>query len=117
MNAESRWRKAPPALLAIRVAWGLSLLFAPRQMLRAMGAPDESHASRRITQILGVRHLTEAAAESVLAGSAREVGVWVDIAHGATSITFAWLTPRWRRAAFTDAITAFSFAVLGLVNK
>ncbi len=116
MSADSRWHKAAPIPLAVRVTWGTALLVAPGQILRLMGGADEGRGPRRVMRILGARHLAEAAAERRFGGTAREIGVGVDLIHAASDVGFAWLNARWRRAALTDAAVTAGFAVLGVVN-
>jgi hypothetical protein len=67
-------------------------------------------------RVLGARHLVQAGAEYRLGGAAREIGIGVDLLHGATSVVFGLVSPAWRRAALVDAAVATGFAVIGATN-
>ena len=41
----------------------------------------------------------------------------VDLLHAATSVAFAVVDPRWRRAALTDTAVTTGFVALGLSNR
>ena len=81
-----------------------------RGVLRVFGGVDEGDAPRLVMRMLGGRHLIQAAAEFRLGGRAREMGILVDLLHGATSVVFASSPPPWRRAALIDASVATGFA-------
>ena len=51
-----------------------------------------------------------------VAGPGRSASV-VDLLHAATSVGFAVVDPRWRRAALSDTAVTTSFVVLGLTNR
>jgi hypothetical protein len=112
----SQWQRAAPIPLAIRVGWGLTLIFMPGAVLRLFGGADEGRGPRRVMRILGFRHLFQAGLEYRLGGDTREIGIGVDLLHGATSVVFGVMTPRWRRAALSDAVVATGFALLGATN-
>jgi hypothetical protein len=99
-------QRVAPFPLAIRVGWGAALLVFPGAVLRLFGGPNESGGSKLVMRILGGRHLVQAGAEYRFGGRAREVGVVVDLLHGATSVGLGLLRPEWRRAALTDAAVA-----------
>jgi hypothetical protein len=117
MTSTSRANRAASVPLSIRVVWGSALLALPSIVLRLMGGADEDRAPRRMMQILGARHLLQAATEWYLDGTAREIGICVDALHAATDIGFASLDRRWRRAAATDAGITTGFVVLGLIDS
>ena len=94
----------------------MTLLIAPGPVLRLFGGADEGRAPRRVMRVLGARHLVQAGAEYRLGGRAREIGIGVDLLHGATSVVFGVVSPPWRRAALIDAGVATGFAVLGATN-
>ena len=115
-RSSAGWQRAAPFPLALRAAWGTVLLVSPGLVLRLFGGADESGGPRLVMRILGGRHLVQAGAEYRFGGRAREVGIVVDLLHGATSVGFGLLQPAWRRAALTDAAVAGGFAVLGVTN-
>jgi hypothetical protein len=94
----------------------MTLLIAPGAVLRLIGGADEGRDPRRVMRVLGARHLVQAGVEYRLGWRARRIGTGVDLLHGATSVGFGIVNPPWRRAAFTDAIVATGFAVLGATN-
>ncbi|NJC72294.1 hypothetical protein HC031_21615 [Planosporangium thailandense] len=102
---------------AARAAWGAALATAPAPVLRALGDRPDATA-RRITRLLGARHLAQAAltwlrpTDRMLA-----LGAAVDAVHAATALALAAADGRWRRAARTDATAATTWAVLGLRER
>jgi hypothetical protein len=116
MSGDAQWQRAAPLLLAIRAAWGATLLIVPARVIRLIGGVDQGTGPRLVMRVLGGRHLVQTAAEYRFGGQAREVGIAVDLLHGASSVAFAVLRPAWRRAALTDAAVAGGFALLGLTN-
>ena len=112
----SQWKRAAPIPLIVRAGWGITLLIAPGPVLRLFGGANEGRAPRRIMRVLGARHVAQAGAEYRLGGRAREMGIGVDLLHGATSVVFGVVSPLWRRAALIDAGVATGFAVLGATN-
>jgi hypothetical protein len=116
MSGDAEWQRAAPLPLLIRAGWGATLLIAPGGVLRLFGGLDKGEGARLVFRILGGRHLVQAAAEYRFGGRARELGVFVDLLHGSTSVGFAFVRPLWRRAALTDAAVAGGFALLGLAN-
>src|SRR5580698_9277376 len=95
----SQWQIVAPGPLTIRVGWGMTLLMAPKTVLRLFGGADEGDVPCRVMRVLGARYLVQAGAEYGLGGIAREIGTGVDLLHAATSVLFSVLSPPWRRAA------------------
>ena len=143
----SRSSKAAPLPLALRIAWGTTLVVAPGSVLRVFGGADhpgadppgadhpgadrpgadrpgadhpgadDSTVPRRVLRLLGFRHLAQAVVESVLGSRARRVGAVVDLLHAATSAAFGALDARWRRAALTDTAIATGFVIMDATNR
>ncbi len=103
--------------LALRVAWGAALLGSPRTVLRCSGSINVGTTPLRVMRVLGARHLVQAGAEWAGGGRARQIGMVVDLLHAATSVAFAVVDPRWRRAALTDTAVTAGFVALGLSNR
>ena len=116
MSQPHGWQRAAPIPLAVRSGWGALLLVAPGPILRLMGGVDEGRTPRRLVRILGARHIVQAAVEQRFGGTARKLGVGVDVIHAATDIAFGYIDPRWRRAVVTDAAIAATFATIGITN-
>jgi hypothetical protein len=97
-------------LCAVRGACGLAQLAAPGLVAQVLGLPRDQ-ASRRVTRVLGARHLAQACltwpapTTAVLA-----LGTEVDVAHAASMIGLAVIGRRWRRAALASAAVASGFA-------
>ncbi|GAA3836809.1 hypothetical protein [Nocardioides panacisoli] len=102
-----------PADLA-RLGLGAAALLDPRAVLRASGAYDR-RLPRRLTRLLGLRVLAQAAAG--LAVRDRRVPLSdavVELTHAATTLGLAALSPGYRRLALTSGIVAACFAAADL---
>ena len=97
-------RVACRALVLVRVAWALILLFAPPGVLRALRAPSAGRGTK-IVRILGVRHLLQAVVQAGGSGHYRG-GALIDLLHGVSMLLFAVVDSSRRRAAFLDAVVA-----------
>lgn len=88
-------------------------LAAPGVVMKMFGlAPDQP--ARRVTRMLGARHLAQAAASAQAPTAAvLALGVEVDLLHAVSMIALAVLDRRQRRAALTSAAVAGAFAVAG----
>jgi hypothetical protein len=110
----------PPAsslAIGVRLAWGALLCAVPGRILKLMGGADEGVVPRRVMRVLGARHVIQGLAEHRYGGAARRLGVVADLLHAATDVGFGVRDPRWRRAAFTDAVIAGAFAFVGLRGR
>ena len=116
-STSAQWQRAAPLPLALRAAWGTALLASPGTVLRLFGGADSGTTPRRVMRVLGVRHIAQAAGEWAGGGRARQIGMVVDLLHASTSIGFAFLDPRWRRAALCDTAVTASFMALGATNR
>ena len=112
-----QWQRAAPVPLALRAAWGTALLAAPGAVLRLFGGTDVGPTPRRVLRVLGARHLAQAGAEWAFGGRARQIGMVVDLLHATTSVGFAVVDRRWRRAALSDTAVTSGFVALGLANR
>jgi hypothetical protein len=107
---------APPASLVIRIAWGAALIAAPRRILRWGGGPADEGGSAWVVRTLGARHLVQAATSTRLGDTARRLGLTADLLHAASDVCLAYLDPRWRRAALSDAAIAGGFIGTDIAN-
>lgn len=99
----------------LRGGWGLTLLVAPRLVLRTA---DGLHADRKalvVTRILGARHLTQALLSGLRPSpEVLAMGAWVDAVHSLTAAGLAVSDPRRARAGLTDTGVAAVWAGFGL---
>jgi hypothetical protein len=114
---KDQWQRAAPLPLALRAAWGTTLLVSPGTVLRLFGGHDEGTTPRRVMRVLGARHLVQTAAEWAWGGRAREIGIVVDLLHAGSSAGFSLVSPRWRRAALSDTAVTSGFVALGIANR
>lgn len=99
----------------VRGTWGLALLVAPRPVLERVHHVRVDRRSTVVARILGARHLTQAALSGVdPAPAVLAVGIWVDVLHAATAVTLGVVDSERRRAGFTDAVVAASWAGFGI---
>jgi hypothetical protein len=112
-----QWQRAAPVPLILRAGWGTLLLISPGTVLRLFGGADQGVMPRRVMRVLGARHVAQAGAEWAFGGRARQIGTVVDLLHAATSVGFAFVDPRWRRAALSDTAVTTGFVVLGVTNR
>ncbi|MFU8871789.1 hypothetical protein [Micromonospora sp. SL4-19] len=96
-----------------RLAWGTTLILAPRRVLRRWGRA--SGLAVGTLRVLGVRHLAQAAVTLrrpvpvvLVAGAA------ADLLHASTALALAAVDRRQRRIALRDAAIAGGWAVLDL---
>jgi hypothetical protein len=88
------------------------------QAVRVFHAPPDDKWTAAVTRALGVRHISQAVVTLVV--PTRKVvlaGAFVDVLHGASDVLAAAAKPRWRRAAATDAVVAFSFAGTAVLQR
>ncbi len=101
-----------PLVPLVRAGYGAALMVAPGPMVRVCTGRSPSRATRRTTQVVGLRHLIQAAI--TLWAPAPEViafGVLVDLTHAASMVGFAAVNRPMARAELTDALTATTLAV------
>ena len=98
-----------------RAAYGAALVFVPGPVIWLATGRRPSRRTCRVAQVLGFRHLIQAA----LTTAAPEPGVLalggqVDAVHAASMLLLAAVSRGGRRAALTDALTEAALAVAGL---
>jgi hypothetical protein len=98
-----------------RGLWGAALFTAPGLVLDVTGGDPGDRASRLVMRILGVRQATQAVLSGIgPTGPVLALGVWVDVAHAATSVGLAVTDRRYTRPAAVDAAIATGWALSGL---
>jgi hypothetical protein len=123
-----------------RAAYGAALVFVPGPVIWLATGRRPSRRTCRVAQVLGFRHLIQAAlttavsttaapataapataapATAAPATAAREpavlaIGGQVDAVHAASMLLLAAVSRGGRRAALTDALTEAAFAAAGL---
>jgi hypothetical protein len=105
---------ATRGLQKIRAAYGAALVLVPGPVIWLATGQLPSRRSCRVAQVLGTRHLIQAA----LTASAPEpavlaIGRRVDAVHAASMLLLAAVSPAGRRAALTDALTEAAFTAAG----
>jgi hypothetical protein len=106
-------RRGCRLLAAFHLVQGALLLVQPTAVVRAV-AGDAGTPPSWIVRILGVRTLTQSAAEGLSpTPDVMRVGVAVDLAHATSMLVAARVWPRYRRAALISAGAAGISAVLG----
>jgi hypothetical protein len=101
------------ALQAVRVGYGMALVLAPGLVLRLVTGRIPSRRTCLVAQVLGTRHLIQAAATAVAPRpEVFAIGGRVDAVHAA-SMLLAAMRPAERRAALTDAVVEAALAAAG----
>jgi hypothetical protein len=101
-------------LQRIRVGYGAALVFLPGTTIFLATGRLPSRRTRRVAQLLGVRHLAQAALTA--AAPRPEVlaaGALVDAVHAASMLLLAAVSRAGRGAALTDALAETAFAAAG----
>jgi hypothetical protein len=81
-------------------------------MIRVRTGQSPSPRARRVAQVLGVRHLVQAAVTAWAPGQeVVAVGTVIDLCHAASMLAFAAADQSLRRAELTDAFVAAALAV------
>ena len=112
---------APASLGVVRACYGTALLLAPGPLIRiCTGYPADSRV-RRTAQVLGARHLIQAALTTGAGpGSGPGAGglaasAAVDLIHAASMAGLAAMSRPLRRTALTDAMLETALAAAGLI--
>jgi hypothetical protein len=101
-------------LQRIRVGYGAALVFMPGTTIFLATGRLPSRRTCRVAQVLGARHLAQAALTAarprpeVLAA-----GALIDAVHAASMLLLAAVSRDGRSAALTDALTETAFAAAG----
>jgi len=120
-----RCRRAERGAAWARLMWASVLLVAPSRLVAltatgprvgsGSGDPAQAGAGEVATaRVLGARHVVQATVELACGPCWRRTGVVVDVAHGVSMLAIAAASPRWRRAALSDASVAAAFAAFGI---
>jgi hypothetical protein len=98
----------------IRVGYGAALVLMPGTTIFLATGRVPGRRTRRVAQVLGARHLAQAA---LTAAAPRPVvlaaGALVDAAHAASMLLLAAVSRAGRGAALTDALAETAFAAAG----
>jgi hypothetical protein len=101
-------------LQAARATYGAALVLVPGPVIWLATGQLPSRRACRVAQVLGIRHLIQAAL--TIAAPERAVlatGGQVDTVHAASMLLLAAVSRAGRRAALTDALTEAAFAAAG----
>ena len=97
-----------------RAAYGAALVLVPGPVIWLATGQLPSRRARRVAQVLGIRHLVQAALTAAAPERAvLAIGGRVDAVHAASMLLLAAVSPAGRRAALTDALTEAAFAAAG----
>jgi hypothetical protein len=101
-------------LQKVRAAYGAALVLAPGPVIWLATGQLPSRRARRVAQVLGIRHLIQAALSTAAPEPAvLAIGGQVDVVHAASMLLLAAVSRAGRRAALTDALTEAAFAAAG----
>jgi hypothetical protein len=101
-------------LQRIRAGYGAALVFMPGTTIFLATGRVPGRRTRRVAQLLGARHLAQAAL--VAAAPRPEVfaaGALVDAVHATSMLLLAAISRGGRSAALTDTLTEAAFAAAG----
>ena len=108
----------PPAarlLQLTRASYGVALIMAPGLVTFAATGRFPDRRVRRVAQVLGARHLAQAAVTAfVPVPDVFALGAGADAAHAASMVMLAAADRAARPAALTDALAEAVFAAAGL---
>ena len=114
MTAPAAGTAAGRELQMIRVGYGAALVLMPGTTIFLATGLVPGRRTRRVAQVLGARHLAQAA----LTAAAPRPGVFaigwqVDAVHAASMLLLAAVSRAARSAALTDALTEAAFVAAG----
>jgi len=98
-------------LEAVRAALGGAEVVAPAVLGRALLFRKPDWKVRAVARVLGTRHLVQAGATYRAGSGLHVLGADVDLLHSASMVLLGALARKHRRAAFTSAAIALTFAV------
>ena len=114
---------APPAvrtaarherLQLIRASYGVALVMAPGLVIYLATGRFPGRRGRRVAQLLGTRHLVQAAVTAfVPVPEVFVLGAAVDAVHAGSMVILGAADPAARHAALTDALAETVFAAMG----
>jgi hypothetical protein len=97
-----------------RAAYGAALVLTPGPVIWLATGQLPSRRARRVAQVLGIRHLIQAALTVAAPEPAvLSIGGRVDAVHATSMLLLAAVSRAGRRAALTDALTEAAFAAAG----
>jgi hypothetical protein len=102
--------------LACRASYGGALLAVPVPVLTAVTGAVPTQRARRVTRLLGARHLAQAAISAGAGRQALTLGAVADGLHAASMLILAASDQRLRRAELADAAIACLLAAAGLIS-
>jgi hypothetical protein len=98
----------------LRAAYGAALVLVPGPVIWVATGQRPSRRACRVAQVLGIRHLIQAALTAAAPEPAvLAIGGQVDAVHAASMLLLAAVSRAGRRAALTDALTEAAFAAAG----
>jgi hypothetical protein len=101
-------------LQKVRAAYGAALVLVPGPVIWLATGQLPSRRARRVAQVLGIRHLVQAALTAAAPEPAvLAIGGQVDAVHAASMLLLALVSRAGRRAALTDALTEAALAAAG----
>jgi hypothetical protein len=101
-------------LQKVRATYGAALVFAPGLMIWLATGQLPSRRARRVAQVLGARHLMQAALTAAAPEpAALAIGGQVDALHAGSMLALAAVSRTGRRAALADALTEAALAAAG----
>ena len=99
-------------LTVVRVTWGVALLVAPATVTARVHHAPAGFRTDVVARVLGARHIGQALVTVLRPTRAvRRGGVAVDVAHAASMVALAAVSPAHRRAGLTDAAIGAAFGV------
>lgn len=102
-------------LLGTRACYGVALVLAPGASIHLATGRSPGRRTRRVAQVLGARHLIQAALSALAPQpTVLAVGAAVDALHSASMVLLAIADRGTRRVALTDAFAEALFAAVGL---
>lgn len=98
----------------LRAGWGMLLIAAPSETLRAVAGTAPHPVARQVARLLGAREL----AQAFLINNQRRamIGSAVDELHAASMVALAVSQPKWRRLALASAAIAGAFGATTWIN-
>jgi hypothetical protein len=97
-----------------RASYGVALVMAPGLLTFLVTGHSTTRRERRVAQLLGARHLVQAAVTAfVPVPSVVGLGAAVDAMHAGSMLLLATADPAARNAALTDALAEVAFATAG----
>jgi hypothetical protein len=111
----ARPRPAARLLQLTRAGYGVALIMAPGLVTYLATGRLPGRRGRRVAQVLGARHLAQAAVTAfVPVPDVFALGAEADAAHAASMVMLAAADRAARPAALTDALAEAVFAAAGL---